>query len=79
MTPAGKPDRGGGGGPCRYLRDRYSRWERQLGRRITDRKLACLKGSKEVKMSGVDKNSGKVSRESSESRVGMGVGWHKAS
>lgn len=48
-----------------------------MGRRIIDRKLVCLKGSKEVKMSGVDKNSGKVSRESSESRVGMGVGWYK--
>ena len=51
------PAETGVSGPCRHMREGYSRWKSQLGCRPSDRNLAHLKGSGEDKVSGADKNS----------------------
>ena len=44
------------------------------GEDTPDRNLACLKGFWDAEVSGVDKNSGEVSRENSKMTVGTGGG-----
>lgn len=56
------------------MRGGYSRWKTLLGKRPSDRNLACLKGCLDAKLSGINKNSGGMSRENSKMKVGMGRG-----
>lgn len=75
VTPTEKPEGSEGlNGPCRERRGGYCKRKTPLGSRLSDRNLACLKGSLDAKVSGINKNSGNRRRENCKMAVGMGKG-----